>query len=474
MATNGPPDLQLPQRSTSSRSGGGGPKIGPVYFLLVLVLGIQAWIAFVDHAEPTVNPARENPAEAASERTLAMMLEDRNLPAAAVDAWERYITQAGPSGPEEGKIRYRIAKLKQNAERFEQALGEYYRAEQLLGDEAGDLSQKIAVRVRECLMKLGQYADLSREMSARAGGSPDSKSLEGRQVVAQIGEEKLTVADFDRMLTQQIEQLIAMQVGISDADADAIRRQAHARFADPKAEADQLQQFVASRVLAAEARKRGLGKTEAFRRQVADSMDRLLATNLMLDEVSRRATVTPQDVDRYYKANMSSYAEPARVSIAHILCDSEETARATIVRANDGDPFDELAREDSLDKTTASDGGVIPQEVVEGVPTIPQIGRMKDLYTAIMAAPAGTVLATPYKSERGWHVVKVIKRTEQRVKPFEEVHDAVERDVRSARRSEVSQQFLEELFKANSVRLYPTAFAPSKTRDNEGDTSSVN
>ncbi len=473
MATSEPPNLQLPQRSALSRSGGGRAKLGPVYFLLLAVLGIQVWTVLDDRSGSAETVDRENPVEADSQRTLAMTLEDRNLPAAAVDAWERYITQAGLSGPEEGKIRFRMAKLKQNAEHFEQALGEYYRAEQLLGDEAGDLSQKIAVRVRECLMKLGQYADLSREMSARAGGSQDGESLEGRQVVAQIGEEKLTVADFDRMLTEQIEQLITMQVGISDAEADAIRRQAHARFADPKAKVDQLQQFVASRVLAAEARKRGLDKTEAFRRQVADSMDRLLATSLMLDEVSRRATVTPQDVDRYYKANKDSYADPARVSIAHILCDSEETAQATIVRANDGDPFDELAREDSLDKTTGSNGGVIPQEVVEGVPTVPQIGRMADLHAAIMAAPAGTVLATPYKSERGWHVVKVIKRTERRVKPFEEVRDAVERDVRAARRQEVSQQFLEELFEANSVKLYPAAFAPNGTQEDGGDTPSV-
>lgn len=460
------PNLQLPQRQASLNRGRTA-SLALVYFLLLSVLGLQAWSLVVGRAEPIRSGAAPHSADADAARTLAMKLEDRNLPQAATDAWDRYLAAAGLEPSAEGKIRYRMGKLKQQAEAYQDAVGEFYRSEQLLGNEAGDLSPKIAARVRECMLKLGQYADLSREMAARASMGDEETPLQGRQVVAEIGDEKITVAGFDRMVTEQIEQLIAMQVGISDEEAEAIRRQAHAQFSDPQAKAQQLQQFVASRVLAAEARQRGLHKLAAFRRQVADSTDRLLATRLMLDEVGRRATVTPQDVERYYQANKEQYAEPRRVSIAHILCDSQESARDMITSGSGAVDFDDLAKEFSLDEATKEHGGVIPQPVSEGGDYVPGVGRNADLHAAVMAAAADTVLAVPYQSDRGWHAVKVISRSERRETTLDEVRDQVEGDVRQARREEVSQQYLEELFEAKGVKFYPAAFAVGGSTERE-------
>lgn len=438
-----------------------------LYILLLVVVGMQIWLL----VRPTSAAGTTTPGPPAinvdAQRDLAMKLEDRNLPEASAQAWEQYLTAASLAPADEGKIRYRIGKLLQQAERYEDAVAEYYRAEQLLSDQAGDLSQRITVNVRECMSKLGQYSDLSREMAARSSMSDDSASLQGRQVVAEIGDEKITVADFDRMLTEQVEQMIATQVGISPEQAQEIRRQAHAQFADPQAKAQQLQQFVATRVLAEEARKQGLQQTPAFQRQMSEFADRLLASRLMLDEIAARATVTPQDVERYYKANLEAYTEPTHVRIAHILCDSEATARQVIAKANAGEAFGELAQTYSLDKDSKEMGGVVEQRVVEVGDYVPGVGNNPELHAAIVKGVVGSVLPTPYESDEGWHVVKIVEREQGRQLPLEDVREEVEADVRTDRRAEVTQQFLGELFEARRVKFYPQAFAAGGSGTNE-------
>ncbi len=454
------PKLQVPQRSAAT--GGSRPATGLLALMTVLLMALlvmQTWALFTSTADVVPVGSAAAGFDADTERAVAMKLEDRNLPAASVEAWRRYLGGAQLDPVEEGKIHFRMGKLMQDAGQFAEAIASYYRAEVKLGGEAGDLTQKMATRVRECMMRLGQYADLTREMASRADMESPAGSLAGRQVVAEIGGEKISVADFDRMLTEQVEQMIAMQVGIGADQAEEIRRQAHAQFADVEARMQQLQQFVASRVLADEARHQGLQESEAFRRQVAETADRLLATRLMLDEIGKRATVTPQDVQRYYEANLSKYAEPARVTIGHVQCDTEDEAWDVIEKARGGEAFGSLAKSYSKDEASKDRGGVIGQAVEQDGDIVPGIGRQQELHQVIMAASKDTVLAVPYEGERGWHAVKIVDRKERRQKSFDEVKEEVERSVRMARREEVSQQYLQELFTTKGVKFYPGAFS---------------
>ena len=90
--------------------------------------------------------------------------------------------------------------------------------------------------------------------------------------------------------------------------------------------------------------------------------------------------------------------------------------------------------------------------------SLPGVGEEESLHAAVMSGQKDKVLGEPYQSDAGWHVVKVVDRTEGKARPFSEVRDAVERDTRAARRSEVTQQYIQELFDAAGVKFYPNAF----------------
>ena len=110
------PNLQLPQRRMSPGHGGRSTNLALAYFLLLSVLGLQIWSLVVERSEPARASVVASSGEDKPERVLAMKLEDRNLPVAAIDAWERYLAAADLDPSAEGKIRYRIGKLKQQAE----------------------------------------------------------------------------------------------------------------------------------------------------------------------------------------------------------------------------------------------------------------------------------------------------------------------------------------------------------------------
>ena len=467
MTPDSTPHFQLPQRPAPKAGGSAAAVVACVLLVAVLALQVYGFLR-PRPAQPATGGAGTAPAEHVPPEALkdtALRLEDKNLPVAAADAWQRYLDSVTLPAVERANILYRIAKLQYAGEQYQFAIAHLYLAERLAGDQNKDLSRQIALQVRECLQKLGRYSELTREMAERA--TPTSKpsetgGLAGQQVVAEIGEEKITVADFDRLLQGEIESSISAQAELAPEEADEMRKQALKQFADPQAKAQALQQIIANRVLAAEARRTQLDQAPEYRERLVTVADHLLAMKLMTTEVAKRATVTPEDTRRFYEAEKERYAEPAKLTFAHILVGSETEARDLLARIQAGADFGELAQQHSTDERTKKNGGRVAQPMLKDAEEIPGIGRQAEFASALWAVGAGTVLNDVYHTQAGWHVAKVLERTERVEKSYEDVKDRVERDARTARQREVTQQYLQELFGKQQVKLYPEAFKGGK------------
>jgi parvulin-like peptidyl-prolyl isomerase len=223
--------------------------------------------------------------------------------------------------------------------------------------------------------------------------------------------------------------------------------------------------MVAARVLALEAREAGLEASPEYRQRLMAIADGLLASSFMEQEVSKRATVTPEDVKRYFEAEKDHYAEPAKSTIAHIVCKSEAAAREVLRQIQEeGEDFAVMAEQESIDERTKKSGGKITPPLTKDAESIPGIGKHPDLNAAIWAVTPPSVLAEVYKSDAGWEVVKVLERTERVEKTFDEVKDEAQADARGARQREVSQQYLRELFEKRGVKLYPEAFSVAQNK----------
>jgi peptidyl-prolyl cis-trans isomerase C len=428
---------------------------------LILLIAVLQIIALV--TMPRQNPVVWTPGgdllSAEDHKALALQLEDKNLPEAAAEAWAAYFREADLTGTEAAKVLLQIGKLKQDSGDYEGAIHEYYLAERLIGPADEDLARTVAMRVRECFRKLGQYSELSREVAERASDATEATTLSGQQVVAEVAGDKITVADFERLAQQQLELSIQSQWGLTPGEADAIRQRAHDRLSDPAERVRHLQQMLITRVLAEEARKQGLQESTGFRERMMSIADSTLAATLIGSEIEKRGTITPKDVERYYEANRDRYVEPAQTQIARIVCPDQQTAADLITRAQDGESFEELAGENSLDPQTRDSGGLVERPVRRDGDLVPGVGRNAELHASIWAAEPGDVLPEPVETSQDWLVIQVVERTEAVQRTLDEVRDRVEYDTQLARQQEVTEQYIQQLFEASGVRMYPQAFS---------------
>jgi parvulin-like peptidyl-prolyl isomerase len=195
-----------------------------------------------------------------------------------------------------------------------------------------------------------------------------------------------------------------------------------------------------------------------FRDRVSALMDGILAQTLLTQEIARRATVTAQDVERYYAAHQDDYAEPAGTFIAQILCRDESHARDVIRRIESGASFEDIAKAESMDVRTREQFGILADPVPADGDFVPLFGSNQALHDALRNADAGSILPEPYQSSAGWHVIKVMSHRQRVDRPLDDIRDQVRRDTLAARQQEVTEQYIAELFESYKVQLYPQVF----------------
>lgn len=136
-------------------------------------------------------------------------------------------------------------------------------------------------------------------------------------------------------------------------------------------------------------------------------------------------TLTDEEIQEYYDANLSQYRTPGQVRASHILLrvdDGEEAAveaRAAelVAEARAGADFAELARVHSEDEANAESGGDLG---------LFGRGRMvPEFEAAAFALDVGTI-SDPVRSPFGYHVITVTEKQEEVTQPFDEVRGSIE------------------------------------------------
>jgi peptidyl-prolyl cis-trans isomerase C len=148
----------------------------------------------------------------------------------------------------------------------------------------------------------------------------------------------------------------------------------------------------------------------------------------LLDEAVEPALPGDEECRRYYEARRHRFRTPDLFEAAHVLIEpesddaegwsnAEAQARAVIAEVGD-DPaaFAEAARELSACPSSRQDGSLGQVRRGELLPAV-QAG--------LEAIPEGTVRREPVRSPYGWHVIRLHRRIEGQVLPFEAVRPKI-------------------------------------------------
>lgn len=224
-------------------------------------------------------------------------------------------------------------------------------------------------------------------------------------------------------------------------------------------ERELVEAYVEQRLLAGAALSEGMQRAPSVSRRINAARDRVLASAFM--DARLEDTVTSDAVKRLYDAQAGVTSLGDEVRARHIVVATEEEAAAVIARLDDGADFAALARELSIDRSTAPLGG--------------QVGWFT---YAMMTPPFSRVAfdtpegerAEPFQTEFGWHILEVTGRRATEQVPFSDVSDNIE-DFLRMRTIETTLEELEEAsqvvyFRAGIERA-PSAPAPALPSGNE-------
>ncbi|MEM9690029.1 MAG: SurA N-terminal domain-containing protein [Pseudomonadota bacterium] len=135
--------------------------------------------------------------------------------------------------------------------------------------------------------------------------------------------------------------------------------------------------------------------------------------------VAAGVEITESELQGYYDQESGRFLQDEQRQAHHILilfdddeAAAEETATGILARVNAGEPFEDLARQYSMDGLTASNGGDL------GASTRTQLSS--ELGTAIFDMTVGEIRGL-VKSEFGFHIIRLDEILEQGPLPLEQV-----------------------------------------------------
>lgn len=398
-------------------------------------------------------------------KQLAAKLAQRNLHQRAAKVWEDYLATDTLSEIERAKTLFQIGTLLEKANLYDRAIEYFYRSEAVA--ELDELKPQISAHIKDCFEKLGSFSALRYEMMDRT--SLESTPAAGAKVIAEIGAEKITEADLDEAIESEIEnQLEPMASFMTSEQLNEQKKRMLDQYKNPQTKQQYLQSWLAQELLYRQALEDGLAEKPEAKKLINQLMRGALSQLLMNNELASKINITETDLQTFYSANKDNYIEPAKATISHILVDDEQQAKDLIERISNGEDFAELAKQFSKDESTKQTGGKIATEVQKGS-YIPGIGTHDQLSEKIFATEPPNVLEEPFKTEKGFEIVKVESIIPERQMSFDEVRQQVMSTLANQKRQDVQRDFIKQMMDKYNVIVHTSALGSAQENDSEAD-----
>lgn len=226
---------------------------------------------------------------------------------------------------------------------------------------------------------------------------------------------------------------------ITEADVDAfianLPKEQQMYASNPQFRKQCEEQIIAIHLYAKLGEELKLQETEQFQSIMANARRDILA-QLAMAETLKDVTVTEDEVSSYYNENGNQFSKGETVNAKHILVAEEEKCSEILESIVSGKTeFEAAAKEFSTCPSGAKGGDLGEFGRGQMVPEFEQ---------AAFEAEIGHVVG-PVKTQFGYHLIKVEKRTEAQVLPFDQVKDKIKMNLLQQKQNQVYLEKAEEL-----------------------------
>lgn len=197
--------------------------------------------------------------------------------------------------------------------------------------------------------------------------------------------------------------------------------------------------YLNEQLLAREARALGLEDNDVIiRRRLAQKL------TFIIDDTTRRAEPTDEELQRYYEANTQRFRSEARISFAHIYFSPQRRAHA---RSDAAETLKLLVAEGAT--TGAADFGdrlMVRSELRDETEQSISNTFGPDFARAVFVLGTGR-WSGPIQSGYGPHLVRVSAMKEASVPPLSEIRERVAAEWKRERETQAKERYLAELRK---------------------------
>lgn len=206
--------------------------------------------------------------------------------------------------------------------------------------------------------------------------------------------------------------------------------------------------------LVRQAKQEGWERKAEVKVQINRAIDEILFTQYLLSKVAPDASYpSEQVVQEVYDKNKARLIRPDRVHLAQIFLATavEETPRTDLeqrlsdLRSRLGnEEFAEVAKQLSDHKESAAKGGDLGWQ---------EMGGLGPELRPVIAGLKTGELSQPLKSERGWHIFKLVERESGKPMTLEEARPAILNSLRNNMAKNKEGLFLEETVNRNPPKI---------------------
>lgn len=253
---------------------------------------------------------------------------------------------------------------------------------------------------------------------------PASPVPTSQETLAEMGDYKLTVEDFARIL-----QMVP-----------ANSRQ--------KLTAEQRQQLVKGWMqvvaFAGEASAQNMDKDPEFLKQLE-----MYRTQLLSERYQRKLLaglqVTEEEKKVYYDGHKDQFKRPAQYRVSRILLPTKAKADEVRQALGQGTSFEQLVKEHSIDGASKEKGGDLGWI---------KPGSTEPTFEEVLSGLALNQISEPFATQLGWQVVKLTEKRDAVQMEYAEVEKLLGQQLLRQKQMEVITKAGDDLLKKNDAKIY--------------------
>jgi len=280
---------------------------------------------------------------------------------------------------------------------------------------------------------------------ASASASPGPKPLSpelAKKTLAQVGDRTITLGEYAASLERM----------------DSFERM---RYQSPDRRKRLLDEMVEVELLAQEARRRGLDKSEETQERV-----RQILRDQLLEELRKSAPaandIPEAELRAYYDAHKDDFAEPERRRVSAIVLEKAAQAKTVLAKATKANPTEWGALVDQFSSQRgpraapgptelAGDLGIVgpPGNARGANPRVPDPVRE----AAFRVANVGDTFPSVIEADKKFYILRVTSKTDSRARTYEEAQRAIRTAVVQARVDDREKALEKELRERFPVKV---------------------